>query len=387
VSIDSHKCTDSANSGSKAKRSPGDIETAIKAVAHHDRQTTRSLAAKAGIPKTSILRHMKATPRLKARTSTVSPLLTDANKAARLAFAASFVRPVDDGTCRFVNMHDYVHVDEKWFFLTKIKRRYYVYDDEEVAVRACKSKSHITKVMFLAAVARPRNDHRARKIFDGKIGVWPFVEKVVAQRTSRNRPRGAVTLSPMSVNADVYSDMMLNEVVPAIQAKFPAACLSKGVKIQQDNASPHRCVTTALLQANGMDGISIANQPPNSPDYNVLDLGFFNSIQSLQHQKSTRTIEELIDAVESAFYELHFDTLSKTFLTLQKVMEKSLEMQGGNNYKLPHMHKDASIDDLLSYNVECDAVCYTSALVRLDQRLGEEARMEDQLNSSEQVLE
>ena len=77
-----------------------------------------------------------------------------------------------------------------------------------------------------------------------------------------------------------------------------------------------------------MDGISIANQPPNSPDYNVLDLGFFNSIQSLQHQKSTRTIEELIDAVESAFYELHFDTLSKTFLTLQKVMEKSLEMQG-----------------------------------------------------------
>jgi len=66
-------------------------------------------------------------------------------------------------------------------------------------------------------------------------------------------------------------------------------------------------------------------------------------------------------------------------------MEKSMEMQGGNNYKLPHMHKDATIDDLMSYNVECDADCYTSALVRLDHRLGEEARMEEELNSTDQV--
>ncbi|KAF0706049.1 hypothetical protein AaE_014278, partial [Aphanomyces astaci] len=161
--------------------------------------------------------------------------------------------------------------------------------------------------------------------------------------------------------------------------------LAKGVKIQQDNASPHRCVTTELLHANEVIGITIENQPPNSPDFNVLDLGFFNSIQSLQHQKSTRSIEELIGAVESAFYSLPSDTLAKTFITLQKVMEKSLEMLGSNNYKLPHLRKDASIDDLLSYNVECNATCVTSALVHLDLRLGEEARMEEECNSTEQV--
>ncbi|OQR89047.1 hypothetical protein ACHHYP_06502 [Achlya hypogyna] len=77
-----------ANSGCKATRTPGDIETAIKAVPHDARQTLRSLAAAVGISKSTILRHMQTTPRLKGRTSTVSPLLTDANMAARLAFAA-----------------------------------------------------------------------------------------------------------------------------------------------------------------------------------------------------------------------------------------------------------------------------------------------------------
>ena len=40
------------------------------------------------------------------------------------------------------------------------------------------------------------------------------------------------------------------------------------------------------------------NQPPNSPDFNILDLGFFNSIQSLQQQKRMTDIDELITAVD-----------------------------------------------------------------------------------------
>ncbi|ETV89852.1 hypothetical protein H310_15308, partial [Aphanomyces invadans] len=49
-----------------------------------------------------------------------------------------------------------------------VKRKFYVYEDEEVAKRAVKSKSHTTKVMFLAAIARPRFDHHAKKTSDGK---------------------------------------------------------------------------------------------------------------------------------------------------------------------------------------------------------------------------
>ncbi|KAF0703262.1 hypothetical protein AaE_015466 [Aphanomyces astaci] len=189
--------------------------------------------------------------------------------------------------------------------------------------------------------------------------------------------------TPQSVDAKVYLNMVLNNVVPAIKSKFPP---QSGVIIQQDNASPHKCVTTSVLNSRGILGIEVKNQPPNSPDFNVLDLGFFNSIQSLQYQKSTRTIEELIDAVETSFYELPVDTVSKTFITLQKVMEKCIEIHGSNDYKLPHMKKDAMISDFTSFNVECDAYTYESALIHLNYRLGEEASMESLVNSPEQAV-
>ena len=51
--------------------------------------------------------------------------------------------------------------------------------------------------------------------------------------------------------------------------------------------------------------IQLTCQPANSPDLNVLDLGFFNSIQSLQHQSAPRTIDELITVVQDSFQQLH----------------------------------------------------------------------------------
>ncbi|RQM21490.1 hypothetical protein B5M09_011511, partial [Aphanomyces astaci] len=187
-------------------RSAIDIKMAIKAVPHEGRQTLRSTAALSGIPKTTILRHMKEPHGLASRTSQLKPLLTDDNMLERLRFAVSFVQPglgyeetTPSSTCM-------------WFFITKVKRRFYLYD-EEMAERAAKSKKFITKVMFLAAVARPR--------YDGKIGIWPFVEEVAAVRSSKNRPKGTLELTSQSVNADVYQDMVMNEVVPAIQVKMP----------------------------------------------------------------------------------------------------------------------------------------------------------------------
>jgi len=277
-------------------------------------------------------------------------------------------------------MHDIVHVDEKWFFVTQIKRRYYVYDDEEVAARSVQSKSHITKVMFLAAVARPRYDAHRRCLFDGKIGVWPFVTREAAKRSSKNRARGTIETKPLNVTADVYQDFLVNKVLPALVAKIPKGQLKRGMKIQQDNASPHRTATTQVLQAHpswSKFKIAMANQPPNSPDFNILDLGFFNAIQSLQHKQSTRSIDELISAVENAFVEMPHETLSKTFLTLQKVMEESIAIGGCNNYKLPHMHKDKTIKDLTAFNLECKMESYERALATLAARIEQETRLEE----------
>ena len=76
--------------------------------------------------------------------------------------------------------------------------------------------------------------------------------------------------------------------------------------------------------------IKLMNQPPNSPDFNILDLGFFNSIQSLQQQKRMTDIDELITAVEESFWEQKRENL-ENFCSMME--------EGGKRYKLPHIGK------------------------------------------------
>jgi hypothetical protein len=278
---------------------PEVIEKAVKAVPLQARQTMRSLAAQSGVSKTTLVRHMAEETTLKSISSYSKPYLTDGNTRSRMEHAMSFVLQ-SSNRATFSNMHQHVRVDEKWFYLTTVKKRFYAYEDEVVPTRYLKSKRFITKVMFLAAVARPRYDSHRKCMFDGKLGIWPFVQHEPARRNSKNRPKGTMITVPQTVTSEVYRDMIVNNVVPAIKSKFPVGDQNKIVYLQQDNASPHNCVTSQLLLQCGVIGIEAANQPPNSPDFNVLDLGYFNSIQSLQNQKFSRTIEDLVDAVESS---------------------------------------------------------------------------------------
>ena len=58
-----------------------------------------------------------------------------------------------------------VHVDEKWFYLTKINHRIYLVPGEVGPTRQVQSKRFIPKVMFLAAVAEPRKNEKNGGIF------------------------------------------------------------------------------------------------------------------------------------------------------------------------------------------------------------------------------
>ncbi|KAF0682368.1 Aste57867_25506 [Aphanomyces stellatus] len=227
-------------------------------------------------------------------------------------------------------------------FLTQINRRYYLWPDEELPVRKCNSKRHIVKVMFLTAVARPRWDFKRHRMWNGKIGTWPFIEHTVAQRRSKNRDNGAPVTKPMNVTKKVYRQYLIDKVIPAIKSQWPGQHRHT-IYLQQDNAKPHVAVSdSAVCSAGREDGwdIKLTAQPAMSPDFNVLDLGFFNAIQSLQHRSLTQTIDELVVAVHKAFNELEWRVLDKTFMTLQKVMEESLKQNGNNAYLLPHIKKD-----------------------------------------------
>ncbi|ETI53958.1 hypothetical protein F443_03162 [Phytophthora nicotianae P1569] len=155
----------------------------------------------------------------------------------------------------------------------------------------------------LVAVACPRYDAEGRLTFDGKIGLWPVVETTLALRNSKNRPKGTPITTPVEMTKDIYERLLTQNAIPAINRIWPG---DKKIVDQQDNASPHRGSDRSTVKAAATaDGWSITfvSQPPRSPDFNVLDLGWFRSLQALQSSKPTRDIDGLIVAVNTAFDE------------------------------------------------------------------------------------
>jgi len=136
---------------------------------------------------------------------------------------------------------------------------------------------------------------------------------------------------------------MIAKVLPAIVARWPREDVGRTIWIQQDNAPSHVPVNdeqfAAAVAQTGMD-IRIINQPPNSPDMNVLDLGFFNSLLSLAYGTISVSIDELIANVQKEFNEYDPSTLNRVFLTLQGCLIEVMKDGGGNIYKIPHMDKD-----------------------------------------------
>ena len=66
------------------------------------------------------------------RTRTTKPLLPTENKFERMKFTLSFIRKVpNENRFIFDNMHNMVHIDEKWFYLKTDSRRVYLRPDED----------------------------------------------------------------------------------------------------------------------------------------------------------------------------------------------------------------------------------------------------------------
>ena len=136
-------------------------------------------------------------------------------------------------------------------------------------------------------------------MFDGKIGCFPLVTVERAIRGSHNWLCGEQVIKPIqSITRDVIRDFMINRVLPAIRAKWPREDVHKPIFIQQDNAPTHlKMDDPQFCEFTKQDGfdIRLICQPPNCPDFNILDLGFF---QAIQYKKNAKTMQELISVVE-----------------------------------------------------------------------------------------
>jgi len=96
------------------------------------------------------------------------------------------------------------------------------------------------KVTLLFAIACPRYHENRVCMFDGKIGIWTFIQKTPALRNSINRPLGTMIMTNLQVTKQSYADMILNNVIPAIREKLPVGVNgSNTVYIQHNNTSTH----------------------------------------------------------------------------------------------------------------------------------------------------
>ncbi|RHY17126.1 hypothetical protein DYB32_010568, partial [Aphanomyces invadans] len=133
-----------------------DLAKRIQAIPQSRRYCFRTTASALGLPTSTLHRYFKRGV-LAKYSSSLKPALTDSNKICRLNWALKKVMDVD-GEKYFDPMYDTVHVDEKWFFMTRLQTKVIGAPGERIKQRTCKSKRHLLKVMFLSAVARPRWD-------------------------------------------------------------------------------------------------------------------------------------------------------------------------------------------------------------------------------------
>ncbi|CAN0492719.1 unnamed protein product, partial [Discosporangium mesarthrocarpum] len=227
----------------------------------------------------------------------VKPVLSDKQKRDRVGFALSHMHRKGGARVVVDDMYDCVHMDEKWFYVMKDGRGIYLHPEEDAPKPPrAQNKRFITRVMFLAAVARPR------MISDG------------------------VRLTARSVSG-------------------PSRILRECVDHQVTRSSCSRTVQSRTrgggvmeaIQAKSGDSIILETLPANSPDLNVKDLGFFHSIQQLKEDVGVSSPDDLVEATMEAFDVYPRETLERVWQSLFAVLGEVLGSKGDNSYKLPHL--------------------------------------------------
>ena len=234
---------------------------------------------------------------------------------------------------------DHVDIDEKFFLVTTPNRPLKVPPGMQPPADILQSKTNITKVMFIIAVARPRAEFN----FNGKIGLWRVAIPYEVKRKSKNHQRGETYEKDCTLDAELFGHVMATKIFPAIRRKMK---FSRNINVQLDNAKPHTGKSVPqLLQAAGQSKTSksatpnLIFQPPQSPDTNALDLGFNRSLNTrvcrAQRSSTKRNLEELVRQVrrEWRIYPPH--TLAKVFDSKTRVLKSIIRAKGRNDYTLP----------------------------------------------------
>ena len=268
-------------------------------------------------------------------TSSLKPTLTDENKISRMELALLFIDK--NNTSKFNNMEDLIHIDKKWFYLTKDGQHFIITADEDEPYRHVQHKLILMKIMFLCVVARPRYDMNKNAWFDGKIGIWPIRKWEPSKRSSKKHAKGMPVWKNQCIKWDVYREYLIQKFLPAVKERWP---MNNGrIRLQQDGAKSHILEDDVEFKE-AVDEIglnlTVYTPLPYSPETNFLDLDFFRAVQSFNDDCPANE-EELIKSVEKTYGENPLHKLNHVCLTLQSCLNMIIENDGGNDYKIPHM--------------------------------------------------
>ena len=235
---------------------------------HH--KTYRSTVKALGVSLNTVQQMLLRQDVCHIHTSSLKPTLTDENKVSRMELALLFIDK--NNTSKFKNMEDLIHINKKWFYLTKDGQCFNIAAD---TYRHVQRKSFLTRIMFLCVVARCRYNTNKNAWFDGKIGFWPIRKWEPAKRSSKKHTKGMPVWTNQCIMRDVYREYFIQKLLPAIKQKWP---MNNGIiRLQQDGARSHILEDDEEFKE-AVDEIglklTVYTQSPNSPDTNILNLGF-----------------------------------------------------------------------------------------------------------------
>ena len=312
---------------------------------------------------------------MRRRRRYIKPKLTLLHKINRLSFVLS---QIGTRSAQFTDLNNVVHGDEKWFFMMKDGQVCRVFPNKDghyqlPAPPRVFHKSRMPKVMVLAVCARPRPVYG----FDGKVGLWRFT---LERPAKRNNIRTGTVVGETIILEDVRVDAVeyrtkvvakggvfekMREVMwwfhTAARYKTVAGvrvpcgkivsgkwrfsnnegtkCPEAGTRLlyQHDGARPHTArVNTQVFASHGkMKGFSIEDvvQPSQSPDLNVDDLAFFNSLQSDVSLVAKENRRDLLDAIIKCWHEYPLEKMESVWRCLYSSFHGVLESFGDNDYK------------------------------------------------------
>ena len=146
------------------------------------------------------------------------------------------------------------------------------------------------------------------------------------------------------MTGEEWANKMTKFVFPAIRRKMPWL---NEVVVQYSNARPHtkKSIKTQLESAarnkRGEQGMKLilSPQPPQSPDLNLNDLGFYSSFDTAIGNNRKFDLKLWWDQIKNTFKSYESEKLLKLVETKQRVVSLAAECGGDNCYKLPHGKK------------------------------------------------